>query len=52
MIIKFILYNILYFLIKKIVTDKIIPKLIKYVKDKLIKYVAANAIYYIPIASA
>ena len=47
MIIKFVIFNILFYIIKYIIKNKILPKLITYVKKKLTEYIANSAIYYI-----
>jgi len=50
MILKFIIFNILFYFIKLIVKNKILPRLIAFVKKKLIEYIANNALYYLPVA--
>ena len=50
MIIKFVIFNVLFYFIKLIVKNRILPKLIAFVKKKLIEFIASNAIKYIPIA--
>ena len=47
MILKIIIFNILFYIIKLIVKNKILPRLIAYVKKRLIGYIANNALYYI-----
>ena len=49
MIIKFIIFNVLFYFIKLIVKNRILPKLIAFVKKKLIEYIASSALEYIPI---
>ena len=50
MILKFVIFNILFYFIKLIVKNKILPRLIAFVKKKLINYIAKSALYYIPVA--
>ena len=50
MILKFVIFNILFYFIKFIVKNKILPKLIAFVKKKLIDYIASNALKYLPIS--
>jgi len=49
MILKFIIFNVLFYFIRLIVKNKIIPKLIAYVKKVLIKYIADSALRYITV---
>jgi len=47
MIIKFVIFNILFYFIKFIIKNKILPKLIAFVKKKLIEFIANSALKYI-----
>lgn len=44
MILKFIIFNVLFYFIRLIVKNKIIPKLIAYTKKILIEYIADSAL--------
>jgi hypothetical protein len=50
MILKFIIFNLLFYFIKLIVKNKILPKLIAFVKKKLIEFIAGTAMKYLPVA--
>ena len=50
MILKFVIFNILFCFIRFVIRNKILPKLIVFVKKKLIDYIANNAIKYLSIS--